>query len=261
MVSPAAGLFDDQEVLVTVNGFGIGGKVWLSQCASGSNANDQGCGSGLPEQMLLVTDDNGAGWVDFPVQTSAANQPNNLTNLDPCVDTCVLVATEGDGYRFAIASLNFDDSAPPNCTTSQLSVSVGKIGAATGHAGFPLLFSNASSQECLLSGYPGVSLLNADDQQVAQAQREPSGFLGGLPGYSGGPLPAIGLEPRQTASALVEGQDFPQAGVTACGPFPAILVTPPNAVQSVRLDVAPACSPFSVHPVVLGDTGEGAQDF
>jgi hypothetical protein len=34
-------------------------------------------------------------------------------------------------------------------------------------------------------------------------------------------------------------------------------VTPPNAVQSVRLDVAPACSPFQVHSVVLGSTGQG----
>jgi len=257
LVSPGTGLFDDQDVLVTVTGFGIGGKVWLSQCVALSDANDAGCGQGLPEQTLLVTDDNGSGSVAFQLQSSASAQHDNLTNVEPCVDNCVIVATVGIGYGFASASLQFADSAPPNCTTSQLNVSVGKIGAATGHSGFPLLFRNTSSQECLLSGYPGLALLNADDQQVAQAQREPFGFLGGLPGYSGGPLPAIGLQPGQTASALVEGEDFPQGGVTACGPFPAILVTPPNAVQSVRLDVAPACSPFQVHSVVLGSTGQG----
>ena len=258
-VSPGAGLFDDQEVLVTVRGFGVGGKVWLSQCAAVSSANDEGCGQGTPEQTLLVTDDNGSGSVAFQVQSSAATQPNNLTDRDPCVNTCVLVATEGGGYGFAFTSLDFVGSAPPNCTTAQLHVSApGGAGAAAGHSGFPLLFSNTSSRECRLSGYPGVALLDADGRQVIQAEREPSGFIGGLPGYSGGPLPAIGLASRETASALVEGDDVPLDGATPCGPVAAILVTPPNAVQSVRVDVGvPGCSDFQVHPVVLGSTGQG----
>jgi hypothetical protein len=137
VVSPGTGLFDDQEVLVTVTGFGIGGKVWLSQCAVGSNANGEGCGQGLPEQTLLVTDDNGGGSVAFQVQSSAAAQPNNLTTLDACVNNCVLVATVGSGYGFADASLRFVSSPPPTCMTPQLHVSAGKAGVATGHSGFP----------------------------------------------------------------------------------------------------------------------------
>ncbi len=257
-VAPATGLFDDQEVLVTITGFGVGGKVWLSQCATVSSRSDEGCGLGLPEQTLLVTGDNGSGSIAFQVQSSAAAQPNNLTDLNPCVNNCVLVATEGGGYGFAFANLHFVGSAPPNCTTAQLHVSAGKVGAATGHSGFPLLFSNKSSQECRLSGYPGVTLLDADGRQVMQAQREPSGFIGGLPSYSSGPLPAIGLASGETASALVEGDDVAPGGVAPCGPFGAILVTPPNATQSVRIDVGvPGCSDFQVHPVVLGTTGQG----
>lgn len=258
LVSPGTGLFNGQEVLVTVSGFGIGGKVWLSQCAAGSHASDEGCGQGLPEQTLLVTDGKGGGSVNFQVQSSAAAQPNNLTNLDPCVNNCVLVATEGSGYGFAIVSLRFVSFAPPNCTTPQLDVSAGKVGVATGHSGFPLLFNNTSSQECRLSGYPGVALLNTNGRQVVQAQRQPNGFIGGLPGYSGGPLPAIGLGPGETASALVEGADVPPNGGALCEPITAMLVTPPNANQSVQLDVGvPGCSDFQVHPVVLGGTGRG----
>ena len=259
LVSPGTGLFDGQEVLVTVTGFGIGGKVWLSQCATGSNANDEGCGKQLPEQTLLVTDDSGGGSVALQVQSSAAAQPNNLTNLDPCVNNCVLVATEGSGYGFAVASLHFVSSPPPNCRTPQLHVSAGKAGVATGHSGFPLLFNNTSSLECRLSGHPGVALLNTDGRQVIQAQRELNGFIGGLHDYSGGPLPAIGLGPGETASALVEGDDVPPSGADPCsGPFGGILVTPPNATQSVRIDVGvPGCSDFEVHPVVLGTTGQG----
>jgi hypothetical protein len=257
-VAPGTGLFDDQEVLVTVTGFGIGGKVWLSQCAAASDTNDEGCGRGPPEQTLLVTDDNGIGSVAFQVRSSAAAQPNNLTDVHPCVDNCVLMATLGGGYGYASASLHFTRSAPPSCTTEELHVSAGKVGAATGHSGFPLFFTNTSSQECQLSGYPGVAGLDGDGRQVVQAQRVPSGFLGGLPGYSGGPLPAIGLSSGETASALVEGDDAPPNGAAACSAFVAVLVTPPNAVHSVRVDVGvPGCSDLQVHPIVLGTTGQG----
>jgi hypothetical protein len=241
-----------------VTGFGIGGKVWVSQCATASDINDEGCGQGPPEQTLLVTDDNGRGSVAFQVRSSAAAQPNSLTHTDPCANKCVLVATLGGGYGYASVRLRFIPSAPPNCTTAQLHVSAGKVGAATGHSGFPLLFTNTSSRECQLSGYPGVAGLDGDGRQVTQAQREPSGFIGGLPSYSGGPLPAIGLSSGDTASALVEGDDVPPTDVAPCSPFTAVLVTPPNAVQSVRLDVGvPGCSDLQIHPVVLGTTGQG----
>jgi len=257
-VAPATALFDDEEVLVTVKGFGIGGKVWLSQCAAASDTNGEGCGQQRPEQTLLVTDDKGGGSVAFQVKSSAAAQPDNLTNLDLCVDNCVVVATLGGGYGYASARLHFLRLAPPSCTTAQLHVSAGTVGAAAGHSGFPLLFTNTSSQRCQLSGYPGVALLDDDGEQVIQAQRVPSGFIGGLPGYSSGAFPAIGLSSGETASALVEGDDVPPSDVAPCGPFVAVLVTPPNAVQSVRLDVGvPGCSNFEVHPVVLGSTGQG----
>jgi len=257
-VAPATGLFDDEEVLVTVTGFGIGGKVWLSECAAVSDANDQGCGEGVPEQTLLVTNPNGSGSVAFQIRSSAAARSNDLTDIASCVNTCVLVATVGGGYGFGFTNLHFVGSAPPNCKTAQLHVSAGETGAATGHSGFPVLFTNTSSSACRMSGYPGVALLDAAGRQVIQAQREPSGFMGGLPGHSAGPLPAIGLASGETASALVEGDDVPLSGVAPCGPFAAILVTPPNATQSVRVDVGvPGCSDFQVHPVVLSATGQG----
>ena len=34
IVTPATGLVNGQQVTVTVAGFGIGGKVWLAECAS-----------------------------------------------------------------------------------------------------------------------------------------------------------------------------------------------------------------------------------
>ncbi|MDQ6794664.1 MAG: neocarzinostatin apoprotein domain-containing protein [Chloroflexota bacterium] len=60
IVSPSVHLKDGQVVEVRVTGFGVGGKVWLSECASAAAATDLGCGVDLAAQPFLVTDDNRA---------------------------------------------------------------------------------------------------------------------------------------------------------------------------------------------------------
>jgi hypothetical protein len=109
MVSPSINLTNGQQVDVRVTGFGIGGKVWLSECAAAVDANDEGCGHGLPAQVLLVTDNTGSGSMAFHVQSSASTMPNDpaLTDAKPCTKDCVLVATLGGGFGFAYAALHF----------------------------------------------------------------------------------------------------------------------------------------------------------
>ena len=141
------------------------------------------------------------------------------------------------------------------CTASQLSVSAGQSDAATGHIGVPLLFHNTGAASCTLIGYPGVAGLDAEGNQVVQAVRTPSGFLGGLPPGTTKPT-TVSLTPGQTASAMVEGTDVPTGTSTSCPQYPALLVTPPNTTQSVRVAATvPGCSPIEVHPVVPGVTG------
>ena len=111
-VAPSSHLSKGQVVTVRVMGFGIGGKVWLSECAEAMDANSDGCGQGLPEQTLLVTDSTGSGSATFAVQASASAKANDFaTNaLQTCANDCVLVATLGGGYGFAFASLHFTTS-------------------------------------------------------------------------------------------------------------------------------------------------------
>ena len=71
-VSPAVGLKDGQLVEVSVTGFGVGGKVRLSECASAEAATDFGCGAELAAQAFLVTDDNRAGAGSLTVRATAA---------------------------------------------------------------------------------------------------------------------------------------------------------------------------------------------
>ena len=117
---------------------------------------------------------------------------------------------------------------------------------------------NTGTSECVLTGYPGVAALGSTGQQVAQAQRTPSGYLGGLRTGSAAP-PVVVLGPGVTASAMVEGTGVPEGTASSCPTYAALLVTPPTSTRSTRLTVSmPGCSPLQVHPVVSGTTGSTA---
>jgi hypothetical protein len=142
----------------------------------------------------------------------------------------------------------------PNCTTAQLQVTAGMSTGAAGTIGQIVLFKNVSSALCLLHGFPGVAGLDANGNQLTQATRVLSN---GTP-FSGSAaaLPTIQLSPGTTASALVQGSDVPSGGAPSCVNYPALLVTPPNALQAVHLTaVLPGCSGLRVTPVVSGTAG------
>jgi hypothetical protein len=86
------------------------------------------------------------------------------------------------------------------CATSQLTVSVtdGQGAAGTEYSG--ITFRNRSASTCTLRGYPGVSLLDRNHQQIGQpAQRDK------------GSDPIVVMAPGQTATAAFS------VGPAACG--------------------------------------------
>jgi hypothetical protein len=106
-----------------------------------------------------------------------------------------------------------------------------------------------------------VAALDAKGQQVVQAARTPSGYLGGLATGRTTP-PTVVLRSRQTAAALVEGDQDPQGTARSCPSYPALLVTPPNTKTSVKVSTVdiggmPGCTTIFVHPIVAGTTGQG----
>ena len=147
-------------------------------------------------------------------------------------------------------------SGGSQCSGAQLHVAEHAASAATGHEGVVLLFRNTGSTPCTIYGFPGAAGLD-NGKQVLQAQRTPSGYLGGLrPGRS---APVVTLAAGDTASAMLEGSDVPRGTQTSCPTLTALLVTPPNTTTSVHLDIAPpACGGLQVHPVVPGTTGRQA---
>jgi hypothetical protein len=78
------------------------------------------------------------------------------------------------------------------CSSAHLSVAVGQTYGAGGTDEFPLVFTNTGAVACTLRGYPGVSFVGANGNQVAfSAERKGSGQ---------GPL--VSMAPGQTATAL-----------------------------------------------------------
>ncbi len=146
-------------------------------------------------------------------------------------------------------------AATPPCAASELQVEAASLGAAAGHEGLVLLFKNIAPGACTLTGYPGVAGLDSAGNQVTQAQRMLSAYMGGYQGSSPTP-PTVTLATGETASATVQGSDVTVGNETTCPTLAAMLVTPPNTSTSVRLPQAPPdCSGLIVTPVVPGMSG------
>jgi hypothetical protein len=143
-------------------------------------------------------------------------------------------------------------AAPTDCTGSQIRVTAINPpgGGAAGHRGVVLLFTNAASTPCLMTGYPGVDGLGSGGNHVASASRT----LNGMIGFCGCTKPAtVTVPPGGAVSAVTEGVSD---GSGPCDPFYSLLITPPNTSTSTPVAIAPYSCGFTVHPVVTGQTGQ-----
>ena len=198
-----------------------------SPAATASSAAPSGATPGAPSSAPATT---------APVSTAAATTSPATTA--PAGSTAPAVA-----------------HGVPACTGSQISVTPGQWGGATGHIGGAVLFRNTSRSTCSLYGYPGVAGLDSAGQQEVQATRVARGFIGGLPTPTSHPTTVV-LASGAVASAVVEGVDVPSGNATSCPSYPSILVTPPGTRRSTHLALGvPGCGGIQVHPVVPGTSG------
>lgn len=139
-------------------------------------------------------------------------------------------------------------SGPARCATYQLVISLGPYGAGAGHIGVPIRFQN-EGRTCSLRGYPLVDGLSATGRVVVHAGNSLNGYLGGA-----GRVATITLAAGQTASALLEGANFPIQG-RPCHPYRALRIAPPHATRSVRFSARYSFCYPTIHPIVAGRTG------
>lgn len=105
-VTPAGDLEDYEMVDVDVTGFSVGGKQYVSECASVAVATSLGCGAELAAQTPLVTGDDRAGSAGFQVSTKASDGPGRPADR-PCTDQCVIVVSLGAGFPFITSPIYF----------------------------------------------------------------------------------------------------------------------------------------------------------
>lgn len=210
--------------------------------------------------LLLVAAGTGLAACGGSSSTPTATATRRTSSTSTSTTQVAVPTTPSSGTTGVSPSI----SATVRCRTGQLRIQLGTGGGAAGNAGLAVEFTNVGGTSCAMSGYPGVAAVDAQGDQVAQAERRATGMMGGLANDTS-PIPVVTLGPGQVASAEVEGSDVPVGTATSCVNYPAFLVTPPSETYAVRVEVPmvdafgyggfPGCRPISVNPVVPGATG------
>lgn len=128
-------------------------------------------------------------------------------------------STPGDGSTPPASSPGTDTT--PMCTASQLTASLGGSEAGAGHLYRYLVLTNSGAAACHITGYPGVSLLDADGRQIGQpATRHAMDYS-----------PVV-LDPGGSASATIH--TINQQG--SCLPTSVkVKIYPPGSRQSLKI--------------------------
>lgn len=96
------------------------------------------------------------------------------------------------------------------CRTADLSITLGKPGAAAGSTYYPLVFTNTGSTACTLHGFPGVSYVAGDDGHQVGA---PAAWVGDKGR-------AVTVEPGKTATAQLQEPNVHNFPDDVCDPTP-----------------------------------------
>ncbi|MGF6886544.1 hypothetical protein ABIA39_004682 [Nocardia sp. GAS34] len=127
---------------------------------------------------------------------------------------------------------------PALCHTADLKLSTGQSDGAAGSAYTPLIFVNAGTAPCTLTGFPGVSFADS-----------PTGDPIGAPADRDTPKPTVTLEVNGTASAVLRITDAGNYG-DRCHPITAagLRIYPPDNTDSLYLPwQGSACANSDVH--------------
>jgi uncharacterized protein DUF4232/uncharacterized protein DUF3298 len=148
--------------------------------------------------------------------------------------------------RSDLAPLLAGSDSPAPCASGQVAVTAGQPQAAAGHRAVTLAFGLVpGAGSCTLSGYPGVDTGSGGPRM--SAQRQPRGYMGGLPEGNDTP-PVVTVSPSAQAHAVVEGLAIDQSG-SQCPTYTELLVTPPNTTETSTVPTTIDACVLIVHPV------------
>ena len=122
---------------------------------------------------------------------------------------------------------------------------LGQADAGAGQVYVPIVFVNNSSVSCEMRGFPGVSLLDQNDNQIGQpATREGAEGSG------------VSLAPNGSASALLHTSNGIGGSGTCTPRASAIRVYPPDNTEAIMVPSEfVACGGMSISTAVSGISG------
>ncbi|MDA3650155.1 DUF4232 domain-containing protein [Saccharopolyspora indica] len=143
--------------------------VGLTACSPGGSGEQSTVNNAQPS---VVQEDSGVSAVDSPASDETQDETSSSA-VTPPPETPV-----GD----------------PLCKAPDLALSFGESDGATGGRYAPLIFTNISSHNCVIQGFPGVSYVGGDDGHQVGADAYRDGKKGG----------AVNMAPGDKASAMIK---------------------------------------------------------
>lgn len=181
-----------------------------------------------------------------PLQTSAS------AAASPSPGTSVPAAAGG-----VVANPTPAASAPPECSTADLAVSLGPDNPGAGTNYLPVILRNAGPLPCTTGGFPGVSFVSNSGAQVGVSAKWVT--------TAQSPLRLVVLSPGQSASSLLSFVFAGNVPAKACRQAAAtgLRIYPPNETAPRVLDFTQTiCTTRTwrarVTPLEPGVTGLGA---
>jgi len=178
-----------------------------------------------------------------------------VTVAGTATGTATITSTETVTATPSLNRATSPAGSAPTCRTSELSLRLGKGGAAAGTAYLPIVLTNHGRSTCALRGYPGVAFVAPTGGQVGTAaSRNPQQ-----------PVRTILIAPDSSASALLgiaDYQNFPRDRCLS-HPVSGLRIYPPGNTAAVYVPFktkSAACSTqaaqLNVAAVVTGSTGQ-----
>jgi Domain of unknown function (DUF4232) len=138
----------------------------------------------------------------------------------------------------------------PACTTSQLTITLTRKGAAVmGEVGGYLRFANSGRATCQIGGWPAVTAVTAAGRTITAARAWHGMMLGDW--QYAPPLPVLRLAPGAAAYAVLAAGDHSARTTRTCPVVRWLWVTPPAGSGHVTLSARlygrvylPACTSF-----------------
>jgi hypothetical protein len=185
---------------------GIVAAIALAGCSGSTTAAS---GTGSPASAGTGT--SGSGGSTFVPVTSGGGTPTNGA-------TGNTGGGEGGGGRPMAGGT-------PECRTTNLKLSLGPSDGAAGHIFQALRFTNASNQNCVIVGFPGVSYVTGTNGMQVGPAADRDGAIGSQ----------IILKPGQVASTIVTFTDVGVFDPGVCKPTPTLglRVYPPDSTASM----------------------------